>query len=143
MAASKPDQHGGYCMICYSELNDSNSKSLPCGHTFCTECWQEYLVEKVNEGYMGIYANCMQNGCNMMVTHSMFVELLENCPKEKVSYWKWLCKSFTEENSNIQWCSNAKCGKACERTNTTQMLYDVKCDECGTVTCFACALPSH
>ena len=39
MAASKPDQHGGYCTICYSELTDANSKSLPCGHTFCTECW--------------------------------------------------------------------------------------------------------
>mmetsp|Transcript_37722 Transcript_37722/g.49635 ORF Transcript_37722/g.49635 Transcript_37722/m.49635 type:complete len:102 (+) Transcript_37722:551-856(+) len=92
---------------------------------------------------MGIYAACMQSNCNMMVSHSVFVKLLETCPKEKALYWKWLCKSFTDENKNIQWCSNAKCGIACERTNTAMMLYDVECDVCHTVTCFACGLSSH
>ena len=119
MSSSRPDKHGGYCMICYSEIDESNSSSLGCGHTFCNECWKEFLAEKVNEGYMGIYANCMQSGCNMMVTHTLFEERLAECPKEKVMYWKWLCKSFTEENNNITWCANPKCGIACERTNTT------------------------
>ena len=69
--------------------------------------------------------------------------ILSPCPKEKVLYWKWLCKSFTDENKNIQWCSNVKCGTACERLDETKILYDVVCHICGTVTCFACGLPSH
>ena len=85
----------------------------------------------------------MQSNCNMMVGHSEFTRLLDSCPKEKVLYWKWLCKSFTDENKNIQWCSNLKCGIACERLNETQMLYNVQCNFCETITCFSCGMVNH
>ena len=85
----------------------------------------------------------MQAKCNMMTTHSVFIEILNDCPVEKAMYWKWLCKSFTDNNKSIQWCSNPKCGIACERTDITRLLGDVTCDVCDTTTCFRCGLSSH
>ena len=79
----------------------------------------------MNSGYHGINAGCMQAGCNLKVCHSHYLRLLDQCPREKPMYWKWLCKSYTDDNKNIQWCSNLQCGVACERTDTSKMLYDV------------------
>ena len=101
------------------------------------------MSEKVNEGFMGVYAPCMQTKCNMMVGHSQFLTILESCPNEKDLYWKWMLKDFTDDNVNIQWCSNLKCGMACERISDYKLLNDVKCSACNAITCFRCGVPSH
>ena len=102
-----PESHGGYCMICYSSISDSSdSYALNCRHTFCNECWSQYLTEKIRAGFQGINSNCMQDGCNMKVLHSTFEKFLTPSPKDKETYWKWLSKSFTDDNINIKWCPN-------------------------------------
>lgn len=58
--ASLPENHEGYCMICYSELDDTNSFALDCKHSFCTYCWTDYLKDKVATDYTGIDSLCMQ-----------------------------------------------------------------------------------
>ena len=45
--ASRPTENGGYCIICYNELSEVSSFALGCGHTFCNECWREYLCAKM------------------------------------------------------------------------------------------------
>ena len=45
----------------------------------------------------------------MMVSHTVFEGILAAAPKDKETYWKWLCKSFTDENRNIKWCPNIQC----------------------------------
>ena len=142
MNTSLPNQHGGYCQVCYSEITDANSYSLDCKHTFCSECWTDYLTEKVRSGYQGINASCMQGGCNMKVQHSTFERYLTPCPKDKETYWKWLCKSFTDENKNIKWCPNVQCEYCCERQDQSRVLQEITC-ECGTLFCFMCGNYSH
>jgi len=100
-----------------------------CTHTFCTDCWVNYLMEQLRKGVEGIDAPCMQAGCNVRVGHSQFLRLLEGKfmpgfvdrdekakgpggqrKKEAVMtrmidiYWKWMCKNFTDENKEIKWC---------------------------------------
>ena len=58
MSASLPGQHGGYCLVCYEELNDNNKFALACNHTFCVDCWRQYLSDKVIKDALGIYATC-------------------------------------------------------------------------------------
>ena len=77
MNASLPDQHGGYCMVCYSELTEENSFALKCQHTFCNECWTEYLKDKLDTDYTGIDARCMESVCNIKVGHSIFERFLD------------------------------------------------------------------
>ena len=129
-------------MICYEMLEQGKSLALDCGHTFCGDCWANYLQTKVQSGFQGIDALCMQSGCNMKVTHKIFESVLASSPKDKETYWKWLCKSFTDENKNIKWCPNVQCEYCCEREDMGRMLYDVTC-ECGTEFCFSCGQLTH
>lgn len=142
MNSSLPNQHGGYCLICYDAIEGSNSFALNCGHTFCRACWVDYLKEKVRSGFHGIDALCMQANCNVKVTHTSFESLLQESPKDKETYWKWLCKSFTDDNKNIKWCPNLQCEFCVERLDLGKMLYEVVCD-CGTEFCFICGNFTH
>lgn len=136
MNATLPSNHGGYCLICYDTFSETNSSfALSCEHTFCATCWSDYLKEKINSGHLGIDANCMQAGCNMKVGHTIFEKILARTPETKATYWRWLCKSFTDDNKNIKWCPNPNCEFCCERTNLSRILYEVDC-KCGMVFCF-------
>ena len=105
--ASLPEMHGGYCPICYEELNEETSFALACGHTFCVECWKDYLTTKVQAGPEGVDALCQQVNCNMKVPHSQFVNFLgkkaedDGNPATLEKYWKWLCKNYTDDNKNV------------------------------------------
>lgn len=96
MNATLPDQNGGYCIICYNEIDDSNSSALACKHTFCNECWLDYLKDKVNTDFTGIESTCMQKGCNLKVGHSMYERVLADSKEHLEKYWKWLIKSLTD-----------------------------------------------
>jgi ariadne-1 len=90
------------CLICYEALANENKFSLACGHTFCLACWKLYLGNKTFEGVRGLDASCMQAHCNLKVGHNHFEKLLSS--KQLEAYWKWLCKSYTDDNKMIKWC---------------------------------------
>ena len=71
----------------------------------------------------------------MKVGHTVFERLLAPYPDVKSTYWRWLCKSFTDENKSIKWCPNPNCEFCCERSDLSKMLYEVECN-CGTSFCF-------
>jgi ariadne-2 len=96
------------CMICYEKMG-SKFFSLGCGHTFCQNCWFENLVEKVLGGVNCSTALCMQQGCNMQVGHSNFLEILKSNKAVTEKYWRALIKSFTDDNKMITWCSKKGC----------------------------------
>ena len=39
------------CQVCYEEINkeEKNFNQIPCGHLFCTHCWQNYLRTLITE----------------------------------------------------------------------------------------------
>lgn len=114
---------------------------MECTHTFCDDCWRNYLIEKVRSGPQGINAGCMQAGCNMKVGHSVFEKILGTSPSDKETYWKWLCKSYTDDNSAIKWCPELGCEYCFEREIFASDM-EVNC-ECGISFCFACNESSH
>lgn len=98
MSASLPENHEGYCVICYTELDDTNSFALECKHTFCTYCWGDMIKDKVKTDCFGIDSTCMQAGCNLKVGHSAYLKFLEDDPEIMDKYWKWLVKSLTDQS---------------------------------------------
>lgn len=67
------------CPICYEEMEEGQYMSLACGHTFCNDCWTNFLMTEVKgtKSLNQSEAMCQQQGCNLMVTHSMFTQLLK------------------------------------------------------------------
>lgn len=65
------------CLSCYEELTDTNCFALECEHVFCNDCWRDYLSTKVMAGDNQCTAPCLQDGCNMVATHSVFIEFLK------------------------------------------------------------------
>ena len=63
------------CPICYESME--SSFSLGCGHTFCKDCWTNQLAEQVQGERNSCESRCMQQGCNMQVGHSNFLEMLK------------------------------------------------------------------
>ncbi len=54
-------KNDGYCMVCYSKFGtaaDTKPYTLKCGHTFCSEDWKSYLVQKVNDGAQALNSKC-------------------------------------------------------------------------------------
>lgn len=81
--ASKAKNNKGYCVVCYADFNDKSdpeniSLNLECGHQFCTGCWKQYLIEKINQSALNcLNTRCQQKGCNMQVPYSVYVHVLE------------------------------------------------------------------
>lgn len=116
MKGSLPANNNQTCLICWEELCGGKTFALDCHHTFCQECTREFLIEKVKMGVVGLDAECMQAGCNMRFGHDNFLQLLTPDPHHKEMYWKWLCKSFTDDNKAIRWCPEPGCEYCFKRT---------------------------
>ena len=74
----------------------------------------------------------MQADCNIKVGHSIFLDMLPSRKKEV--YWKWFCKSYTDDNKLIKWCPVNGC-ELCYEKSIYSTIMDVQC-ECGSSFCF-------
>lgn len=83
----------------------------------------------------------MQSGCNMLVPHSQFVGFLQNKPKLQDYYWKWMAKSFTDDNRSIKWCPTPGC-EYCFEQSLYAFTPIVEC-KCGASFCMQCCNAAH
>ena len=81
----------------------------------------------------------MQEGCNIVVPHSAYLELLPS--KQQEHYWNNLTKSYTAEDRSIRWCSNKRC-ENCFKRSEFSSTNNVTC-KCGAETCLLCGGESH
>lgn len=56
------------CLIDGMELEEHEAHHLGCGHTFCEDCLQEYIFQKVKDGPAAIFAECPEDGCGFRIT---------------------------------------------------------------------------
>ena len=78
VSVCEPDED---CPICYASFEEEKPVGMSCGHKFCAECWKAHLSEKIQSGATNaLRAPCQQVGCNMVVPHSFFLDLLKDEP---------------------------------------------------------------
>ena len=51
------------CDLCYEDSAEDEFYSLACQHVFCKPCFEEYLVNLINDGKV-VNINCLQGGCD-------------------------------------------------------------------------------
>lgn len=83
----------------------------------------------------------MQAGCNLMVTHSLFTRTLQANTEALKRYWQNLCKSYTDDNRLITWCSRKGCEHCIKKSNYT-VHTSAEC-LCGIETCLQCGAEKH
>jgi ariadne-1 len=98
-------------------------------------------------GVEGIEATCMQEYCNLKITHSAW-ELLRDAMMSdgKTSaydkYLNWSFKKFTEENNKVKWCPKLGCGLVSLIRDNADPPNPLECS-CGTQFCKKCEQPYH
>lgn len=126
------------CQICYDTVDSSDAFALACGHSFCRECWTDYLEGRVKQGNMVTRTDCPDSDCTERVYDSMFEQLLS--PASKLRYESFLARSFVEDSPIRRWCPGPDCGRAVECRDSS--ILNVKC-ECNFEFCFKCGDPAH
>ena len=132
------EENGDNCLICFEEKNNQFF-SLNCGHQFCSECWTEYLKEKIKTPLSALYATCPQEGCSLIVYEKLYSKFLKDKSSlEKLD--KAICKNYINKNIDIKQCPNEKCHYYVKsRDHSSQ---EINC-LCGTSYCFKCQKEPH
>ena len=101
------ESNGENCLVCFEEKNDKFF-SLSCGHQFCSDCWLEYLKEKIKSPLSALTAKCPQKGCTCIVYEKIYRKYLTDKPSlEKLD--KAIYKNFIIINNDIKQCPNEHC----------------------------------
>eukprot|EP00357_Protocruzia_adherens_P007125 CAMPEP_0114976138 /NCGR_PEP_ID=MMETSP0216-20121206/2500_1 /TAXON_ID=223996 /ORGANISM="Protocruzia adherens, Strain Boccale" /LENGTH=503 /DNA_ID=CAMNT_0002337021 /DNA_START=56 /DNA_END=1567 /DNA_ORIENTATION=- len=124
------------CFICCGQ--STKMYALKCSHSFCEECWEDFLTAKLDEGKSSINATCPSYGCPLVVTHDVWLKFLK--PASLKGYIKFLRASFVEDNKAVVWCPSPGCEFCVD--NEHQSAKELQC-ECGYLFCYKCSRESH
>lgn len=136
------------CTVCYLTADDYggaiDTVTLQCGHTFCTECYRQYVSSKVVDDGDVRGVRCMQEGCNIVVRPNTMVQLLSD--KGQRRYRELLDRTYVDDMNCLRWCPAPDCERAVESHVTQKQLETVfpavQCG-CGYWFCFGCGEAAH
>ena len=129
-----------FCLVCEMEIEPGDNICLECNHQFCSDCFKEYLKEKVKDQLTVLATKCPMQYCNFQVPSAYFKKILKERPEELAIYNKCLMRNFTESNSDIKLCPNPKCDVIVKLPG--HGMIEVKC-HCGKPFCFKCLRDGH
>ena len=136
------ESFGNSCLACYEEKDgekDDNFYGLNCGHQFCSECWEEYLKEKLKSPLGALEVKCPQHECTCIVGEDVYKKFIKDKDLlEKLN--KAIYKNFINRNEDLRQCPNPHC-KYYIKSNI-HSAREVKC-KCGLIYCFNCTKESH
>ena len=125
------------CSCCFDDFEGKEMFSLPCKHFLCGGCWKNYNEVGIKDGTQCLSLKCPYPKCNLVVSEVMIKKTVSKELFEK--YNKYLMRSFIDDDPNIQWCPNPKCGKVIySNSNSTNVLCS-----CGICFCFQCNEIGH
>jgi len=128
-----------FCLVCFIDLDQSNSFKLACGHNFCDDCLKQFINTKIEDVFCCLFSTCMQQNCNLRIPESIFEKYLKDNKTNMEKFEKIVLRNFTESNSDLKWCPK-DCGKCVRTENHSSM--EIEC-ECFFVYCFSCLREGH
>lgn len=138
----------GKCASCLEEHpEEALVAKAPCGHRFCQNCWDSYLLMKVREGE-SCRLRCMSFRCGTICDDELVARALQVAdPTTAERFHRTQLEAYVGENrtGHIVWCpSKPHCGRAlrlCGRA-TGEFTCEVVC-ECNKRFCFGCQEEAH
>ena len=126
-----------FCGICCdNDYEPSEMYCMPCNHKFCKDCWEGYLLNKLQDGPVCVYANCPSADCKECVTEKEYADIVPDSLKK---YNEYQLRSFVDLNKLTRWCPGVNCIKvAISKSGSGQ----VQCS-CGHEFCIKCGEEPH
>ena len=127
------------CAICCSTKPSSEMTGIECGHTFCRNCWQNYLTYKIMHEGIGQTIPCPSQ-CDILVDDKTVLNLIISL-EVRSKYQHLITNSFVECNRNMRWCPGMNCTNAIKASYCDVAM--VTCTGCRTSFCFQCGEAWH
>ncbi|KAJ6845011.1 putative E3 ubiquitin-protein ligase ARI2 [Iris pallida] len=129
------------CNICFDEVSDSAVTVMSCGHYYCSDCWIEHFIIRINEG-QSRRIRCMAPKCNFICDEAIVRSLVSRKhPDIAERFERFLLESYIEDNKKVKWCpSKPHCGNAIRVEG--DKCCEVECI-CGLQFCFSCLSEAH
>ena len=140
--SSSSSSSGGdvLCRICFVDVAPAECRAAPCGHTFCRECYEGYVTNKVDEGPGCVGMSCPEAQCATVVPP----ELLEGCldDERRRRLRRFRVENYVSFNKELRWCPGAGCDKV---VRAGPCVGSVKCapNGCGAAFCMRCGEEAH
>ncbi|KAF8626802.1 hypothetical protein AX17_006459 [Amanita inopinata Kibby_2008] len=119
---TKPDEPF-VCPICFDDSPDLTTLSLDCGQTFCSNCWNMYLVSKIRDEGEHV-VRCMAEGCQLVAPDPFIRDILVSADtmtasidleqqEENKLIWarfqELLVRNFVGSKKDLKYCPYPAC----------------------------------
>lgn len=148
--SSKLADQAFVCQICFNDSPDMRTLALDCEHTYCTDCWWDYVVSKIrDESEHSI--RCMAESCAMVAPDTFIRDLIIPEPgapvgdkeKEELGPKMWsrlqelFVRHFVACNASLKFCpypsctNTVSCPTAASKASLTTIVPTVSCGARG------------
>lgn len=141
-----PPSQGITCRICFCEVPPSEALGAPCSHMFCSECYEGYLSNKVDEGSSCVHTTCPSDKCTTLVPPNLWARVLSSSSpgsaERLAKYRTYRIDNFITFSKELRWCPAPNCGKV---VRAGACVNSVKCAPggCGFSFCMKCGEEAH
>ena len=129
------------CGICEEKIEypETEKIRIKCNHSFCSDCWLNYLKEKINNANVA-KISCMQSGCGVILDSTFIKKILEDNLDLIKKYEKFLERQkILQSDKKYKFCPIPDCDGYAERKDKDKY---VKCNF-GHEFCFNCLSKPH
>jgi len=143
------------CPICYDEYDETSNNmmmSMPCGHEFCLDCWEDFCINAiVQEGPSCVFVTCPEAGCTEVVTEIEVEKATKGNNNDDNNdhlqkFQTYQLRNFVDSNTLTRWCPGIGCESIACAPNASAMESEgnvAKCDGCCTSFCVICGEEPH
>ena len=129
-----------FCMLCDDEIPEDEEfdNSIPCNHIFCSDCYLNYLDDKIKNNKVG-NITCMQNKCQVVLKEDFIISHLKGDERLIEKYKKFKKRNELLDDPNVKFCPVPDCESYAKKEGNNKY---VQCLE-GHKFCFECSKPWH
>lgn len=133
------------CLICMDDYTGENMMGMPCGHSFCLDCWKGFGQNMLSSGPSCIFTKCPQFGCKEAVTED---EVEKVMPDSMSKFSSYILQDFVNQSGYSRCCPGPNCHRIAKYKNGlflfgNEQASSVTCDTCHTSFCVKCGQEPH
>ena len=136
----KKNENSIVCELCMEELTNEEieENSLPCKHLFCSDCYLNYLKEKINNNQVS-KITCLEHTCYVELNEEFIISHLNGDENLIKKYKKFRIRNQVLNDPNVKFCPIKDCESYAKKEDDNKY---VTCLE-GHKFCFVCSKPWH